>query len=141
MSNAAILACYREQPLMIDEEVNGEEWTNIGGMYRLFVQAIVPGHEGAYGLQWLKSILLADSTLTGFAPGGIFRGLAPLGTATPFIIISLMSGIDVLTMNAVRLISQPLYQIKAVGPANITATIVSAASEIDVLLGRSSGAI
>jgi hypothetical protein len=141
MSNAAILACYREQPLMIDEEVNGEEWTNIGGLYRLLVQAITPGHEGAYGLQWLKSILLGSSALTIDAPGGIWRGLAPPGTATPFIIIAFMSGPDILTMNAIRLMTQPLFQVKAVGPASMTTQIVWAASDIDTLLGSTRGAI
>ena len=141
MSNAAILACYREQPLILDEDVNGEEWTNIGGLYRLQVQAITPGHEGAYGLQWLKSTLAGDSTLTGYAPGGVYRGVAPPGVLTPFVIISLQAGIDVLTVNAYRLMSQPLYQVKAVGPASVTATIVAAASQIDALLGRSSGTI
>ena len=142
MSNAAILACYREQPLILDENVNGEEWTNIGGLYRLQVQAITPGHEGAYGLQWLKSTLAGDATLSIDVPGGVYRGVAPPGTLTPFVIISLQSpGIDVLTVNAYRLMSQPLFMVKAVGPASITAAIVAAANQIDALLGRSSGTI
>ena len=141
MSNAAILACYREQPLIVDEDVNGEEWTNIGGLYRLQVQAIAPGHEGVYGLQWLRATLAADSTLATAAPGGVYRGVAPPGVLTPFVIISLQSGIDVLTVNAYRLMSQPLYQVKAVGPASVMTTIVAAANEIDALLGRSSGTI
>lgn len=141
MSNAAILACYREQPLLIDQLIAGEVWSSMGGLYRLEVQAITPGHEAYYGFQWLKSVLGADSTITANAPGGIWRGSAPSGTVTPYVIISLQSGLDVLTINAVRLMTQPLYQVRAIGPAGISTTIAAAAAEIDALLARTSGMI
>jgi hypothetical protein len=137
MTNAAILACYRESPIVMDELVSGTKWTNIGGLYRLEVQAITPGSEVAYGLQYLYSTLSADPTLSGIAVGGVWRGVADAGVATPFVIISLQSGgIDSLTMTAVRLFSNPLYQVKCVGPASITGSIVAGASAIDALLGR-----
>jgi len=141
MSNAAILSCYRESPLEIDELVNGEVWSNIGGLYRLQVQAIVPGHELYYSFLWLKSVLAADSTLTGYAPGGIWRGLAPSGTVTPFIVIAFQAGTDVLTMNATRLFVNPLFQVKVTGPATLSPTLGAAAAEIDALLARTSGTI
>jgi len=136
MSNAAILDCYRESPLIMDELVSGTKWTNIGGMYRLEVQAITPGHEAAYGLQWLTSVLSGDATLSGLAPGGVWRGVADAGVATPFVIVAYMAGTDVTTMNKVRLFSIPLYQVKCVGEARITAQIVAGANAIDALLGR-----
>jgi hypothetical protein len=141
MSNATILACYRESPLETEELVAGEVWSSIGGLYRLLVQAIVPGHEATYGFLWLKSVLGADSTLAANAPGGIWRGSAPSGTTTPYVIIGLQSGLDVLTLNAVRIMTQPLYQVRAIGPAAISTTIAAAANEIDVLLARTSGMI
>ncbi|SRR5260221_5257038 len=148
MSNAAILACYRESPLWLDEPqlINGEQWTGMGGLYRLEVQQIAGGIEAYYGFQWLKSVLVADSTLTALAPGGIWRGSAPPavpGTTpvTPYIILGFQSGIDVLTINAYRLMTQPLYQIRAFGPAAISTTIAAAAAEIDLLLARTSGTI
>jgi hypothetical protein len=35
-----VLACYREQPLMLSEVISGsdQQWTRIGGLYRLLVQ-------------------------------------------------------------------------------------------------------
>ena len=32
------LACYRQTPLEVDELVNGELWTNMGGIYRLQIE-------------------------------------------------------------------------------------------------------
>lgn len=136
MSNAVILASYRESPLEIGELVNGQEWDNIGGLYRLEVQAVTPGHEVMYGYQWLEAVLSADATLLSFATGGVWRRLADAGTAVPFVIIAFMAGADTLTMNAVRLMTQPLFMVKAVGPASLAGQIVSAASRIDQLIGN-----
>ncbi len=134
--NAAILACYRESPLYQDEEVGLEQWSNIGGLYRLEVQAITPGNEASYGMQWLYATLSGDPTLSGIAVGGVYRNLAPTLVATPYVIIGFQSGTETLTMTAVRLFTQPLYQVKAVGPSQITSQIVAAAAAIDALLGR-----
>lgn len=135
MTNAAILASYRESPLELPELVNGEEWDTIGGLYRLLVQAVTPGSEVMYGIQWLVATLSADSTLAGYAPGGIWRGLAPPATTTPFVIVAHQAGTDSLTMNAFRLFSEIVYQVKAVGPASVTTQITNAAGRIDQLIG------
>ena len=139
MTNASIVACWRESPLWVDEPqpINGEQWTNLGGLYRLLVQAVVPGHEAAYGLQWLFATLSADSTLAGFAPGGIWRGMAPPTTVPPFVIVQHQAASDVLTLNAFRIMSNALFQVKAVGPgsASMIGNLVSAASRIDQLIG------
>lgn len=37
-TGGAILYCYREQPLFLDEIVNGEVWSNIGGLYKLAIE-------------------------------------------------------------------------------------------------------
>jgi hypothetical protein len=104
---------------------------------------MVPGTEVAGGFQWLSSVLLGDSTLVAAAPGGIWRGMAPpeTGTSTPYVIVSLQAGTDVLTANAFRVYMNGLYQIKAVGPADAYASIVTAAGRIDALLGRTIGSI
>ncbi len=141
MSNAAILACYREQPLDLPELVNGELWDSMGGLYRLQVQLITSGIEAYYGFQWLKSVLAADSTLMGYAPGNIWHGMAPSGTVAPFIVIAYQAGTDVLTMNAIRLFVNPLYQVKIVGPMTLSTTLAAGAAEIDLLLARTSGMI
>lgn len=95
------------------------------------------GHEGMLALEWLNSVLSGDSTLSGYAPGGVWRGMAPQETPTPFIILSLQSGSDVVTMNAVRLMDDLLVQVKAVGPAATqTAMIANAAARMDALIGN-----
>lgn len=96
-------------------------------------------HEAVIALEWLFATLSGDATLTALAPGGCFRALAPPNTPTPFVIVGYQSGVDVLTMNAVRLFSQPLYMVKVVGPADITPTIAQGAARVDELLKRSSG--
>lgn len=135
MANAVILTSYRENPLELDMLVNGQLWTNIGGMYRVQVQAVTPGHEIFYGFQWLMSVLSVDTTLSGFAPGGVWRSLADAGVATPFVILQYQAGSDVTSMNAFRLMTTHLYQVKAVGPASMASQILSAASRIDALIG------
>ena len=39
VTGGTILACYRFQPLQLDELVDGEEWMNIGGLYRLMAKS------------------------------------------------------------------------------------------------------
>jgi hypothetical protein len=33
-----VLSCFRDSPLQLDELVNGNLWTNIGGLYRPYIQ-------------------------------------------------------------------------------------------------------
>ena len=97
-------------------------------------------HEVVIALEFLYSTLSGDTALAGYAPGGVWRGDAPPGTTTPFVAIEHQSGgVDTLTMNAYRVMSRPLFQVKAVGPtANLSAT-AQAAAEVDTLLKRTSG--
>jgi hypothetical protein len=97
-------------------------------------------HESVLAFMFLETVLGGDSTLTGYAPGGVWRSMAPPGTATPFVIIARQAGTDVVTMNGVRLITDQLYQVRAVGPATSSATIALAAARADRLLGGPPGA-
>lgn len=90
-------------------------------------------------LQWLESTLLADNTLVALAPGGVKRAYAPPETPTPYIIIGTQSSTDSLTMNAVRVLNQSLFQVKAVGPAKNTQAIVDAEAQMDTVLGGIEG--
>lgn len=97
-------------------------------------------HESELGFLWLQSVLIGDATLMALLPGGaatgVWRGMAPPDTLTPFIILVYQSGRDVVTATgAFRLMSDLLYQVKAVGPASISATIAQVAGRIDRLLG------
>lgn len=99
-------------------------------------------HETGLGLIWLVATLEPDAELAGYAPGGVHRGTAPVGTPTPYVIIGQQSGHDITTANAVRIFSRVQYQIKACGPASQTADIVAAAGRIDDLIdGKRSQAV
>jgi hypothetical protein len=97
-------------------------------------------HEIWLGYAWLEETLLANLTLIGQCPGGVLRAYAPPGTPTPFIICQYMGGADTTTMNAVRLKSSLLYQVKVVAPAGpLTATLASASELIETTIGRQPG--
>lgn len=100
-------------------------------------------HEVQIALSWLYTTLTGDATLTALLSGGahgIWRAYAPPGTLPPYVIFGQQSGgNDTLTMNAVRLLTNPLYQVKCVGPASNMQPILDAASEIDNLLKRTAG--
>jgi len=91
--------------------------------------------EAAIGFTWLYSTLSSDLQLTALAPGGVWRGLAPPESQTPFIVMSLQSGLDVTSMNAFRILVECTYLVKVVGPASETTTIMSAADRLDALIG------
>lgn len=91
-------------------------------------------------ISWLISWLSDDEELVGLAPGGVQRSMADPGTPTPYIIVGNQSpGIDTRTVNEVRLLSQPLYQIKAVGPVANMEAVVNASNRLDTALGGIEG--
>lgn len=96
-------------------------------------------HEAVIAFEFVYSTLSGDANLANYAPGGIHRGFAQPGTVVPFVVMGYQAGSDTLTMNAVRVASQPLLQIKAVGPASMSMQVGQAASEIDDMLKRTSG--
>ena len=96
-------------------------------------------HETYLAFLWLESTLGGDSTLTGYAPGGVHRSLAPPDAAFPFIVMAHQAGTDVTTMNGFRIMTEQLFQIRAVGPASISASIAQAAAQVDKLLGGPPG--
>jgi hypothetical protein len=96
-------------------------------------------NEAFIGLGFLVSRLSGDSTLTGLAPGGVWDTMAPIGTQPIYILVAYQAGSDTTTMNGVRLISLPLYQVKAVGPASTAVSVAAAAAQMDVVLGGKDG--
>lgn len=99
-------------------------------------------HELTAADVWIDATLSQDTELSGYAPGGVYADMAPDGTPTPYIVFSLQSGgVDSLTANAVRLLTNPLYQIVATGESSKMSSIVNAASRIDDLLKRTSGTV
>jgi hypothetical protein len=92
--------------------------------------------EVAVALAWLYSTLNGDSTLTGYAPGGVWRAEAPPTTVTPFvtIIYEPSNSHDEPVFGGGRAYSDLYFDVVACGPAKMTATLASAASQIDTLL-------
>ena len=89
--------------------------------------------ETAQAYQWVVTTMQADSALMAQAVGGVFQGFAPIGTPPPFALVSQQVATDVLTVNAVRLFVSMMLQIKAIGPANNYAALVTIADRIDAL--------
>jgi hypothetical protein len=70
------------------------------------------GHEILLGYAYLESTLGNDATLLGLAPGGVNRALAQPNTAIPYIITAFHTGIDTVTMNAFRVLTNLVFQVK-----------------------------
>lgn len=91
-------------------------------------------HEITLGFEWLYSVLSTDSTLQGYAPGGVYRSLAPPSTASPYVILIYQAGTDAVNFGGGRAYASMIYQVKAVGPASNTAGIMNAAARADGLI-------
>jgi hypothetical protein len=89
--------------------------------------------ELAQALQWAESTMQADSALMAIAVGGVWLSYAPIGTLPPFAIMSQQAANDMLTVNAVRLFTDILLQIKMIGPATTYTATVAGADRIDAL--------
>lgn len=86
---------------------------------------------------YVVGAMKADSALMVAAVGGVWQGFAPIGTTAPYALVTKQDAGDSLTMNAVRILSQILLQIKAVGPSTSYDTLEIIANRIDALFGRS----
>lgn len=95
--------------------------------------------EIAQAFAWITTTMQADTALTLAATGGVWQGFADIDTAEPYALVVQQAGDDVLTMNATRLFTNLLFQIKAIGPTGPIdgyATLVTIADRIDTLFGR-----
>jgi len=96
--------------------------------------------EVASAIQWVVATLRSDSQWVALSPGGVHRGMLPVGTSTPATIIAFQSGIDVVFANAVRSSVDATYQIKALGTSDQTQAVFALAARIDDLFKRARGA-
>jgi hypothetical protein len=83
----------------------------------------------------MYSTMTGDSPLVASATGGVWQGYANTSIIAPIALYTQQSGVDKLTLNAVRLWSSMKMQIKAVGPASQYAALVTIADRIDALFG------
>src|SRR2546430_953646 len=95
--------------------------------------------EVGMSLQWIVATLKADSQWVALSPGGVHRGMLPVGTLTPATIIAFQSGVDVVFANAVRSSVDATYQIKGVGTSDQTQAVFDLAARIDDLFKRAKG--
>ena len=95
--------------------------------------------ESARGLQWLRTTLAADSTVSTQVVGGIWRAYAPIATTPPYIILAHQGGSDVKGAPQYRLLDSSLYQVKVVGKADTYQTLITIADAMDAALERQSG--
>lgn len=81
----------------------------------------------------LYARLSGDATLTSLAPGGVWRGMAPVGTTGVWIIFNQISSVDAYTL-ADRATTTHNYLIKAIAPGESATPAWDAANRIDTLL-------
>jgi hypothetical protein len=81
----------------------------------------------------LYAKLAGDATLSGLAPGGVWRGVAPVGTTGVFVAFAQVSGVDAYTLKD-RATTTYNYLIKAIGPGESATPAWNAAARIDALL-------
>lgn len=86
--------------------------------------------------KFIVAAMKADTALMAAATGGVHQGFAPIGTTAPYALVTKQSDRDVLTMNATRVFSHMLLQIKAVGLTSDYDTLEIIANRIDALFGR-----
>lgn len=89
----------------------------------------------------IYSKLASDATLLAIPIGGVFRGIAPDGTATPYLVMAPMSGHDVYGPGSPRYMDDLLMQVYAIGPAASYANTRTAANQLDTLLEKSAGTV
>lgn len=82
------------------------------------------------GFVYLLDRMQADSTLMGYVTG-IYRQFAPTTAVAPYLLLIFQAGTTVTTFGGVRSHASLLYQVKAVGPARLLSTLVSAAARLD----------
>lgn len=88
--------------------------------------------------EWLVTTL-ADATLAGLVPSGVWNMQAPENTAYPLIVFQMMAGNDYAAVGANRIWTNLVYMVKVIGETADFSTLSAAAARIDALLHRASG--
>lgn len=97
------------------------------------------GLEASAAEQYLYNTLHGDATLMALIHDVWPGGSAPQGTAFPFVTFQFMSGIDYAAVGAIRIWSNMLWLVKAVGETANFADLNAIVARIDTLLHRTSG--
>ncbi len=97
-------------------------------------------NEATRGLEWLHSQLSGSPAVVAALPGGLWLGVAPLGTPAPYGMYGHQGGADIGGVAGIRLLSSGVYQVVAYGPLSAYAAVSAAADAIDAAIQRQSGA-
>jgi hypothetical protein len=97
----------------------------------------------ANSLAFLNSTLTGDATFMGYLTGGVWTGVAPVGTSPDWCVLQMQASPKVKTATGVTIMTRGLYQVKVVGPKADYANLYTAYDRIVTLLGlvRSTGGI
>jgi len=92
-------------------------------------------------LDWMYSTLAGDTTLQGYAPGGVWRSEVPVGvdndpTPTPFVMITYQprQSRDEIVFGGARAYSELYFEVVIVGHVDDWQTLSNGATRIDQLL-------
>lgn len=87
---------------------------------------------------WLYATLSGDATLTGIVTS-VEQGIAPAGTAVPYVVFGYLGGADLMVVDRIRVWHNGVWVVKAVTTGSDWTAITEAADRIDELLHRQSG--
>lgn len=96
--------------------------------------------ESSYVATWLYGALSGDVTIAGLA-SVVSEDPAPQGSAYPVLVFSLISAIDVQVHNAIRIMVDSLWDIKAVDQNASYSRARSIMNRVDTILHRASGTV
>lgn len=91
--------------------------------------------------KWLKALLLADATLTGYVGARVFEGFAPnIDPATgktpayPLVVFSIQSARDVNGIGGARIMTVPILLVKVIGKGGGYSDLQPVVKRIDALV-------
>lgn len=90
--------------------------------------------------RWFHAVLTADVTLAGLVGAKAYGHTVPPEAAPPYLFWTIASpGIDLSTVNATRIWTNPLYAVRYVAQMESFVALEGGAAAIDVALHRASG--
>jgi hypothetical protein len=91
--------------------------------------------------RWLYQTLSQDTVLGDLVHGRIYGYLAPPGATLPYVVYSHQSGRDVRALGPTRIMTDMVYQIKAIGSGGSFAPLKSIVDRLDDLLQGAAGVV
>jgi hypothetical protein len=93
-------------------------------------------HELSRAEKWLYQALTADAALAAVVAGRVYAYQAPEKPTFPFVLFSFQAGADKQGVGTSRVMTRPIYQVKAVGRDEVSDALQTAADRIDEVVGK-----